>query len=76
MNGKLKFFDGVKGYGFITADDGRDIFVHHSKLSMSIREQRALRHMDGNEFVFDVEESPRGPFAVHVSYKKPETAPS
>ena len=30
MNGKVKWFDGQKGYGFITGEDGKEVFVHYS----------------------------------------------
>ena len=30
MKGKVKWFDGKKGYGFITGEDGKEVFVHYS----------------------------------------------
>ena len=30
MKGKVKWFDGMKGYGFITGEDGKEVFVHYS----------------------------------------------
>ena len=33
MTGKVKWFDGKKGYGFITAENGKEIFVHFSGIA-------------------------------------------
>ena len=34
QNGTVKWFDAVKGYGFIAGDDGKDVFVHQSNILM------------------------------------------
>ena len=58
-NGKVKFFNDTKGFGFIVDDEtGKDVFVHVSGLIDEIREN--------DEVSFDVEEGRRGPNAVNV----------
>ena len=63
VNGKVKWFNDSKGYGFITPDDGeRDLFVHHSDIQMD--GFRTIR--EGQAVVFEVEEGPKGPAAKSV----------
>jgi len=61
MNGTIKFFNESKGFGFITANDGSEYFVHVTGLTegASVKE--------GDAVVFDVEEGERGPKAVNVA---------
>jgi len=60
MNGTVKFFNEMKGFGFITAEDGKDIFVHQSALE----EGTSLN--DNDTVTFDVEDGDRGLKAVNV----------
>jgi len=60
MKGTVKFFNESKGFGFITADDGKEYFVHITGLAEGTR----LRDNDAVEF--EVEEGERGPKAVNV----------
>ncbi len=60
--GKVKWFNAEKGYGFITAEDGTDIFVHYS----AIQSEGYKTLDDGQEVSFDVTESDRGPQASNV----------
>jgi cold shock protein len=60
MKGRVKFFNEMKGFGFIEADDGKEYFVHQS----GVQEGVALKDNDPVEF--DVEEGDRGPKAVNV----------
>lgn len=46
MQGTVKWFNAQKGYGFIIAPDGRDIFVHHSNIKMD-----GFRHLDEDDIV-------------------------
>ena len=61
MKGKVKFFNEMKGFGFIAGDDGKEYFVHQSGLNEGVR-------LNENDNVsFDVEDGDRGPKAVNVS---------
>ena len=60
MKGTVKFFNEGKGFGFIAAEDGKEIFVHQS----SLPEGTTLQENDAVEF--EVEEGDRGPKAVNV----------
>tara|TARA_Y100000034_G_C6602033_1_gene261940 strand:+ start:129 stop:320 length:192 start_codon:yes stop_codon:yes gene_type:complete len=61
MKGTVKFFNEMKGFGFISAEEGNDFFVHQSALEAGV----TLREND--QVTFDVEEGDRGPKAVNVS---------
>ncbi len=60
MKGKVKFFNGMKGFGFLIGEDGKEYFVHQT----GIEEGVTLR--DNDSVSFDVEEGDRGPKAVNV----------
>jgi len=58
-NGTVKFFNSVKGFGFITPEEGdKDVFVHVNGTIDDIN--------DGDNVSFDVEEGPKGLNAVNV----------
>ena len=61
MNGKVKFYNEKKGFGFIAAEDGKEYFVHITGLNQGVN----LR--DNDDVTFDVAEGDRGPKAVNVS---------
>ncbi len=63
--GKVKWFNGTKGYGFITRENGEDIFVHYS----SIESDGFKTLNEGDEVEFEVEEGAKGLQATHVSVK-------
>lgn len=60
--GTVKWFNESKGFGFITGEDGKDIFVHYS----AIQDSNFKTLSEGQEVSFDVEDSPKGPKAANV----------
>jgi len=61
--GTIKKLISDRGFGFITADDGKDYFFHRDGLSASLDFDRLT---GGEKVSFDVESSPRGPRATNV----------
>ena len=62
MQGKVKWFNAEKGYGFIEGQDGKDVFVHFSAIV-----QDGFKSLEeGQEVEFDVVEGARGPQAANV----------
>ncbi len=61
MKGKVKWYNEVKGFGFIETEDGEDIFVHRTGLANSYK---GLQEDD--EVVFETKEGDKGIFAVDV----------
>ena len=62
-SGKVKWFNESKGFGFITGDDGSDVFVHYSSITGNGFKTLA----EGDSVTFDVESDPKGPKAVNVA---------
>lgn len=64
LTGVVKWFNGEKGYGFITPDDGqKDVFVHYSAI-----QTEGFRNLDeGQRVEFSIESSPKGPRAAGVT---------
>jgi CspA family cold shock protein len=60
--GTVKWFNESRGYGFISHEDGREIFVHYS----SIEDEGFKTLHEGDSVEFELEDSPRGPRAIHV----------
>ncbi|HAK60017.1 MAG TPA: cold-shock protein [Nitrospiraceae bacterium] len=61
-NGTVKWFNDSKGYGFITTDEGQDIFVHYS----AVQGEGFKSLAEGDSVSFDVEKGPKGDQAVNV----------
>jgi CspA family cold shock protein len=57
--GTVKFYNEAKGFGFITDENGTDIFVHATGLNNEIRENDSV--------TFEVTDGKKGPNAVNVS---------
>jgi CspA family cold shock protein len=62
MKGTVKWFNESKGFGFITKEDGEDVFVHHT----SIVGNGFKSLNEGQSVEFDVEKTPKGPRATNV----------
>jgi len=61
--GTVKWFNGSKGYGFITREEGSDIFVHYKAI-----EGEGYRTLEeGDKVQFEVGQSPKGLQAINVS---------
>lgn len=65
MQGKVKWFNAEKGYGFIEREDGGDVFVHYS----AIQEDGFKTLEEGQDVEFDIVEGERGPQAANVVKK-------
>ena len=62
-NGRVKWFNSQKGYGFITPESGADVFVHHSAIQGD-----GYKSLDeGQEVEFEVEQGPKGRRAAKVA---------
>ncbi|MFP4482973.1 MAG: cold-shock protein [Thermovirgaceae bacterium] len=62
MQGTVKWFNEAKGYGFITTDEGNDVFVHFSAIQM----EGFKTLNEGQRVEFDVVQGDKGPQAANV----------
>ncbi|NCC97210.1 MAG: cold-shock protein [Synergistales bacterium] len=61
--GTVKWFNGTKGYGFITGEDGKDYFVHFSAINVD-----GFKTLDeGQAVTFTIENGQKGPQASNVT---------
>jgi CspA family cold shock protein len=61
--GNVKWFNATKGYGFISQEGGKDVFVHFSAIQGD-----GFKTLDeGQEVEFEVTDGPKGPQAVNVT---------
>jgi len=70
MTGRVKWFDGKKGFGFLTPDDGTpEVFVHHTQIKMT-----GYRNLETGQAVeFEVESGEKGLRAVNVKSLNTQT---
>ena len=62
INGKVKWFNSTKGYGFIAREDKeKDVFVHNSAAQAA-----GLELNEGDALIFEVENGAKGPSAVNL----------
>lgn len=62
MQGKVKWFNAEKGFGFIEREDGEDVFVHFS----AIQQDGYKSLEEGQQVEFDIVDGARGPQAANV----------
>jgi CspA family cold shock protein len=63
MNGTVKWFNADKGFGFITDENGKDVFAHYSQINAT--GFRALE--EGQAVTFDVTQGQKGPQAENIA---------
>ena len=62
MRGTVKWFNESKGYGFISPEEGKDVFVHFSEIKMDGFKTLS----EGQQVEFEVQNGAKGPQAVNV----------
>lgn len=66
MQGTVKWFNAQKGYGFLSTEDGKDVFVHFSAIQ---GEEGYKTLTDGQAVEFEVVDGPKGAQAANVIKK-------
>ena len=60
MKGKVKWYNGVKGFGFIAVEGAKDVFVHRNSIPAGVTLN------EGDNVEFETEDSPKGPQATKI----------
>ncbi|EJP6472590.1 cold-shock protein [Clostridium sp. FAM 1755] len=63
MNGTVKWFNAEKGFGFITGEDGNDVFAHFSQINSE--GYKSLE--EGQKVSYEVVKGPKGPQAENIT---------
>ncbi|MDF2883271.1 MAG: cold shock protein [Clostridiaceae bacterium] len=66
MNGTVKWFNAQKGFGFITGEDGNDVFAHYSQ----IKSEGYKSLEEGQKVSYEVVDGPKGPQAENINAVK------
>ncbi|NFS61090.1 cold shock domain-containing protein [Clostridium botulinum] len=61
--GIVKWFNDEKGYGFISCDEGDDVFAHHSQIKENGPEKDLH---EGESVTFDIQDGGKGPMATNI----------
>lgn len=62
MKGTVKWFNDEKGFGFITSEEGNDVFAHYSE----IQKDGFKKLEEGEEVTFDITQGAKGPQAANI----------
>ena len=62
MKGTVKWFNDEKGFGFITSEEGNDVFAHYSE----IQSEGFKKLEEGQDVTFDVTQGAKGPQATNI----------